>query len=60
MNSSNLFYVSEITIQNFILKKMKLLQSLFFSENYLFSLIKQESDDDLSSKIKIEMDLRSV
>ncbi len=52
MNSSNLFYVRKLQTK-FYFKKNKIITSLFFLENYLFSL-KKESDDDLISKIKLK------
>ena len=52
MNSSNLFYVRKLQTK-FYFKKNKIITSLFFLENYLFSLTK-ESDDNLIFKIKLK------
>ena len=43
MNSRNLFYVRNLQIK-FFFKKNKIIKSLFFLENYLFSLLKQNSE----------------
>ena len=51
MNSSNLFYVRKLQTK-FYFKKNKIITSLFFLENYLFSL--KKNDDDLISKIKLK------
>ena len=52
MNSRNLFYVRKLQ-SKFYFKKNEIVKSLFFLENFLFSLIKQ-NDEDLVRKIKIK------
>ena len=52
MNSRNLFYVRNLQAK-FYFKKNEIVRSLFFLENYLFSLLKQ-SDEDLVIKLKVK------
>lgn len=52
MNSRNLFYVRSLQVK-FYFKKNEIVKTLFFLENYLFSLLKQ-SDEVLVIKLKVK------
>ncbi len=52
MNSRNLFYVRNLQ-SKFYFQKNQIVKSLFFLENYLFSLTKQ-TEEELIVKIKIK------